>query len=138
MSFKPTKKTYSGKAVSPEVIANNHTTTQVVHHQQIHSGPIPSPAILKEYDNIIPGSAERILQMAEKDAQHQRDISLKALNAERLEHLRGQYLGFGIGGAALLTSIVAMIFGHPSTASIIGGTTVVGLVTVFVIGRKAP
>jgi len=74
--------------------------------------------------------------MAEQDAQHQRDISLKALDANRCEIRRGQFLGFGIGIIAIAASIVAMVLGYPTTAGILGGTTVVGLVTVFVIGRK--
>jgi hypothetical protein len=32
--------------------------------------------------------------------------------------------------------MVALFFGYEKAASIIGGTTVVGLVTVFVVGKK--
>ncbi len=35
----------------------------------------------------------------------------------------------------MLTAMVALKFGYPNAAAIIGGTTVVGLVTVFVTGR---
>ena len=34
------------------------------------SGPIPSPQILQQYNNIVPGAAERIIRMAEKQSDH--------------------------------------------------------------------
>jgi uncharacterized membrane protein len=30
-----------------------------------HQGPLPPPAILKQYDDVVPGAAERIITMAE-------------------------------------------------------------------------
>ncbi len=48
-----------------------------------------------------------------------------------------QWLGFGIGLASLAAAIIALVLGHPATAGVIGGTTVVGLVAVFVTGRMA-
>lgn len=103
--------------------------------QSSFSGPLPSPVILEEYDRIVPGAAERILKMAEAEAQFQHDITSRALNAEAKEVGRGQILGFLMGALALLTSALALWLGHPDTASVIGGTTVVGLVSVFVVGR---
>ena len=34
-----------------------------------HSGPLPAPQDFREYDQVLPGSAERILSMAEKEQQ---------------------------------------------------------------------
>jgi uncharacterized membrane protein len=33
-------------------------------------GPLPPPESLKQYDVIVPGAAERILLMAEKEMEH--------------------------------------------------------------------
>jgi uncharacterized membrane protein len=35
-----------------------------------HSGPLPSPESLSRYEQTLPGAAERILQMAERQAGH--------------------------------------------------------------------
>jgi uncharacterized membrane protein len=86
--------------------ARTAITTQI--EESSFSGPIPPPAILEEYDRIIPGAAERILRMAEADAQFQRDITLSALGAEAAEVKRGQILGFLIGTFALLIATVAL------------------------------
>lgn len=38
------------------------------------SGPIPPPAILHQYDAVIPGAAERILKMAEEQSKHRQEL----------------------------------------------------------------
>lgn len=48
----------------------NHLKVQSMNY----SGPIPPPDIIKDYENILPGSADRIISMAEKQADHRRDI----------------------------------------------------------------
>ena len=44
---------------------NAHQMTQIEWH-----GPLPTPDTLIKYDEIVPGAAERILSMAEKEMQH--------------------------------------------------------------------
>ncbi|WP_156033178.1 hypothetical protein [Candidatus Magnetobacterium casense] len=50
------------------------------------------------------------------------------------ERKRGQLYGLIIGLSALASAITCTALGHPVVGGIIGGTTVVGLVTVFVVG----
>ncbi len=68
--------------------------TRVTQYQ--FSGVIPHPDILYNYDQIIPGAAERILKMAEDDAKHQREIEKSALqissNEVNLTDLSLEYL----------------------------------------------
>ncbi len=106
-------------------------------HQRIegYSGPLPHPQVLAGYDQTVPGAAERILVMAEKNAQHQIDIENKTLDAFRKQQRLGQFFGFGIGIAALSASITALVPGYEYAAMLLGGTTVTGLVAVFVTGR---
>lgn len=42
----------------------------VIHAQMEFSGPLPPPQILGQYDEVLPGAAERILRMAEKQQDH--------------------------------------------------------------------
>ena len=39
-------------------------------HAEHWSGPLPPPAALQRYDEVLPGAAERILAMAETEQQH--------------------------------------------------------------------
>jgi len=113
------------------------TTTREIVQQQSFSGPIPSPDILDRYNQIIPNAAERILTMAESDAQHQRDIEMLAIKCQASENRRGQYFGVVVTALAFVTAGVALYLGHPTAAAVIGGTTVVGLATAFVVGKRA-
>lgn len=108
---------------------------QVRQVTQQYSGPIPPPEILYRFDQIVPGAAERILIMAEEDAKHQREIEKTALTLAAEEVKRGQRYGLTIGSLAFITSIIALVLGSEKTAIALGGTTVVGLVAVFVTGR---
>lgn len=103
--------------------------------QASFSGPMPPPAVLEGYERVIPGAAERILLMAESDTRHQQEIEFAALMAAEGEVKRGQWFAFSIGVLALISSMVALHLGSPAVAGVIGGTTVVGLVSVFVVGR---
>lgn len=39
-------------------------------HLQQYSGPLPHPDALERYEQIVPGAAERIISMAEKEMEH--------------------------------------------------------------------
>ena len=37
-------------------------------------GPLPPPDIIREYESILPGSADRIFALAESEAVHRREL----------------------------------------------------------------
>lgn len=115
---------------------SNQQKQQAIATLQSFSGPLPHSGLLKNYDEIIPGAAERILSMAEAEAAHQHDIERLALQCASSEARLGQWFGLIIGVCAFITVIIAVILGAEKTAMVVGGTTVVGLVTVFVAGHK--
>lgn len=73
--------------------------------------------------------------MAEEEASHTHTMERNALAAARSESKYGQVFGLIIGISALSVSAYALFLGHSTAAGIIGGTTVVGLVAVFVTGK---
>jgi uncharacterized membrane protein len=111
---------------------------QHIIHQKGYSGPIPDPGSLDRYNQIVPGAAERIISMAESEAKHRHTIETMAIASDVDQRKRGQWFGFVIGTIALLASIYAIFKGQEKAAMVIGGTTVVGLVSVFVLGRIIP
>ncbi len=117
--------------------AKQQTITQVA-----FTGPLPHPSSLKEYDNVLPGLAERIVTMAEAEARHRHDMDKEAARQNELiitkdfsERRIGQFMGLGIAAIAIGAAIFAIAHGAEKAAMVIGGATVVGLATVFVIGR---
>ena len=56
---------------------NKQIRTEITQVQQ-WSGPLPAPESLAKYDSVVPGSAERILAMAEKEQNHRHQTEDKA------------------------------------------------------------
>ena len=61
------------------------------------AGPLPPPEAFQRYEEILPGAAERILKMAEKQAEHRQRLEEKIVNAEIRDARLGLIFGFLIG-----------------------------------------
>ena len=61
-SKKKPKKTPSPQQLSPQ---KQQEQRQILKASAFHSGPLPPPAVLSQYNNAVPDAAERILKMAE-------------------------------------------------------------------------
>ncbi|SDH25718.1 Predicted membrane protein [Nitrosomonas sp. Nm132] len=96
---------------------------------------MPHPTILEGYEKTIPGAAERILVMAESSMKHKHQYDSALLKASEDQIKRGQVLGFLIGLATISASVYFATIGYPVLAGIVAGSTLIGLVSVFVIGR---
>lgn len=103
--------------------------------EQRFSGPIPHPDILAHYNNIVPGAAERIIQMAESEKEHRHHIEKSALQADISEARLGQIFAFLIGITAIIAGAYTAVAGEPLAGGFIGGGGVIGLVSVFIWGR---
>lgn len=109
----------------------------VVQTELIHfSGPVPSPAMLKEYGNILENGAERVFRMAEAQAAHRREVEKIVL----LSGARVQFLGLTV--AAVWTA--ALAYGAWTLAhegrSLLGVAALIAALTpagVFVYGRRS-
>lgn len=64
------------------------------------SGPLPHPRVLGEYNEAIPGAADRIMRMSESELDHR----------QRLEY-RGQTFIFAIGAISLIGGIALIALG---------------------------
>lgn len=105
--------------------------------QESFSGPLPHPRLLKEYDEIQPGFAERIVAMAEREQAHRFACDDKVVGSAVASSKRGQWMGYSI---AIIFGAIALtlgLLGHVAVASIIGGLDIVALVAVFVTNRPA-
>lgn len=114
-----------------------------------HSGPIPSPQTLAEYNKLSPGLAERIVSMAELEQKQRHAIEMKnaefddsqlaairEANAGDLSlKKRGQWFAIAavtatLGFACYLANCQAY-----KTAGFVATAVVVSLAVVFVTGR---
>ena len=84
-----------------------------------------------EYERALPGSAERILVMAEKEQNHRIAWEETALGTSVRETKLGQWLGFFIAVTCIGAAIFLAVNGHDVVAGIALGISAVGLVGRF-------
>lgn len=102
-----------------------------------HEGPIPSPQALSEYEEVLPGIADRIMSMAEKNAEHLRKKEQSLVDNHYQDKTSGRRYGFTLILIAFLVTWIAIERNMPYLAALIGGTTVLGIATIFILGKKA-
>ena len=90
-----------------------HQGGKIVLASEIHQGPLPSPADFKGYEDVCPGAADRILQMAEEEGVHVRKMQEIELNANISIARTGQYIGGAIAFSAIGASVFVSVYGYP-------------------------
>jgi len=111
--------------------------------QESFSGPLPHPSILKEYEEIEPGSAKRIIDMAERTLIHHQEMEAEQVRSEvasSREAWARSRLGAIIGGVvALAFAAVALgivLAGYPTAGAVLGSLEVGALVAAFMYGTR--
>lgn len=89
--------------------------------EEFFSGPLPPPQIISGYEDVLSGSADRILQMTEEQARHRREMETKRIDADIREALTGMRY-------ALIISVIIIVCGtaiiliRPSLGGYISGS----------------
>lgn len=101
-----------------------------------YSGPLPHPRDLEKYNEIIPDGANRIMVMAEKQQEHRFKLEEKAVSAQVKQSGIGQVFGLVVCLVGLGISALLGLYGHELASGILGGGGLVGLASVFVVGKN--
>lgn len=110
--------------------------TEVFVEHNFFMGPIPPPALMRQYGEIIPNGAERIMSQAERQSAHRQKLENRVVSHGIAQGYVGQTLAAIVAGAFLVAAYKLGMAGHDVLAGILGGSTVVALVTAFIIGRS--
>lgn len=108
----------------------------VLHQSQTFSGPLPPPEVLEKFESVVPGSAERIIKMAEEQSAHRKYLERMVIESDVARSKWGQALGFLIAIAGLAISAIIAIYGNAIAGGIIGVGTLASLVGVFMYGSS--
>ena len=112
----------------PPVIHIEETTTVVR-----WEAPLPPPALLEEYDRVVPGLARQIAEQARGSESHIHELKRTALTAAIESVTRGQWMGFIVVLAILGVSAFAIEKGAWWVAGI-ALSIVTGTAARFVLG----
>lgn len=99
-------------------------------------GPIPPPDLLRQYNEIIPDGANRIVRMAENQSGHRIELETTVIKGDNKRANWGLITGFTIGVLIIVLSFILIREGHDTAGTILGSIDLVGLVGVFVFGRS--
>ena len=102
-------------------------------HREVEAflGPIPQPEVLREYDQVLPGLAERIVAWTENEAHHRRTVERPLVQLS----WGGLWAAFLLALATILGGMLLAWYGR-SVAGVIGVVgALAGLVIVFLAGR---
>jgi uncharacterized membrane protein len=94
-------------------------------------GPLPPPYILEQYNRSVEGGAERVFRQFEAEGEHRRNQEKLQLQATIRETRLGQWLAGVFAFAALAITLVALVLHAWTVATVVGGTTLVGVVGAF-------
>lgn len=101
------------------------------------SGPIPPPKILKGYEDVFPGCAERIVAMAENQSRHRMGLEKSRIDTANRTEQCGQIFAFVIALAAITGGIYLISIGKDASGLTAIISSVGLLVGAFVYGKYA-
>ncbi|WP_179504356.1 MULTISPECIES: DUF2335 domain-containing protein [unclassified Sphingomonas] len=87
--------------------------------RKVHQGPLPAPEDLGHYESVMPGAAERIFQLTEREQAHRHEQEKSVFRREYRTRYIGQagaiLIAFGLMGVVVFCAYV----GQPVTAGVI-------------------
>ena len=104
--------------------------------QESFSGPLPPPAMLAEYDKVLPGGAERLVKMAESQIAHRQDIERTVIRSNARAQVLGQVFAFILSFCVICGGLFLIYQGESIEGIGTVLTTLAALAGVFVYGRR--
>ncbi|MBW7920929.1 MAG: DUF2335 domain-containing protein [Rubellimicrobium sp.] len=110
--------------------------TRIVVSEQFF-GPMPHPKHLREYEDTLPGAAERILSMAERTLDHNAAMEQTAIDAEIADRKLGMLIGAGLFALMIVAAFGTLfITDNPVVPGLFLGAAAIGGVVAFIKGRN--
>ncbi len=122
----------------------------ISHREVVQSGPLPAPEILAQYNNYLPGTGEKIVEVFVKQADHRMQLEREQLELKRRQMDLAERYARMDSRNSLLGIVVAASFGVLITAlgayavhegaiwagSLVGGIGVTGIIGAFIYGTR--
>lgn len=115
---------------------SNHTHISVQSHKW--EAPLPPPAVLDEFNRVVPNGAERIVRAWEQESEHRRTIERTDQQAFYKDRRMGKIFALVFVLAALGVSAWCAFVGAEWLGAVIGGSTIASVVWAFIHQRRPP
>lgn len=100
------------------------------------AGPLPPPSLFNAYEKTLPGAADRILTMAEKEQDNRHDNNRDMLQQFKVERKRGQYMGCILVVVLAICGLLLGYLGHDWLSGIIFTGALISVPIIFVLNRE--
>lgn len=102
-----------------------------------YQGPLPLPRHFREYEEILQGSAQRILAMVERQSAHRQEIEKIVVRGDSSRSWVGVFVGGFLSLCCVVGGIALAFHGQATAGATIATASVVGLAGVFVYGTHS-
>jgi uncharacterized membrane protein len=120
----------------PHPSSDASSIATITHQSASFSGPLPHPAILARYNEVIPNGAERIMAMAERQSIHRESLEAQVVAGNVTSQARGSLYAFILCLVTIVGGFVLVGMGK----SVIGVSSIVGslatLAGVFILSKR--
>jgi uncharacterized membrane protein len=106
-----------------------------VREDRLWQGPLPPPESLGHYEQVLPGSADRILGMAEASIEQEHAQFMAQTRVIDNAHRRGAWLASGLLALFLGAGTVSAFYGHTAFACACVGTGAVSIIAKAITGK---
>lgn len=100
------------------------------------SGPLPPPEILKGYESILPGLADRVVKMAENQSAHRQQLESRVIWFDGIRSSLGLVFGLIIALSGIVAGSYLVLHGNNITGLVSLITPLAVIVGAFVYQRN--
>jgi uncharacterized membrane protein len=102
-----------------------------------YAGPIPDSAQFADYERALPGTGNRIIEMAENNRKDRSELNKLIVTNDVKRSRIGQYMGFVIAVLLIVGAVLCSYNKDTITAGILGASSIFsGIISMFVLGKK--
>jgi uncharacterized membrane protein len=101
-----------------------------------YSGPLPDASQFQAYEMTLPGAADRIIKMAEKESEHRHKKEDKALNGMIWNERLGMLCAFILSLLLIVGGFYVVLKGNTVGGTILTGMPIAVIAIAFIRGRK--
>jgi uncharacterized membrane protein len=148
MSKKPALRPSAAAAASVAAQQPSLFTQQQV-QTQIYQGAIPPPEILAGFDQLVPGTSQRLIELAISESEHRRDLEQRAMSANIANQQQqmavatyqthavfrsdalGQVAGVVVSLCCVGGAVYLAVSGQPWVAGVLAGLPLAAIIKAF-------
>ena len=148
MSKEPVKVPHKGEEIDPDQIEIAQIVKGLPPNKQLqiiakfsavskhHSGPLPDSETIRVYNECIPNGGDRLMNQVESQQTHRFNLENIGLRRSYNQSSTGQWMAFTIALAVALAAWDLIKSNHDFAGGLLGTADLVGLIYVFIQGKK--